>query len=260
MRSPIQHGLAALSAFTALALAAGQAAAGATDDAPMILGAGAYTIPLYPGSTRIEVRPVPVIDVTLWDRLFVRPALGAGVYLWHKPRVDLGVSVDADLLHRYEVDDTRLAGLGNISKTARANLFITQRCGWMEATTRLSTDIGADGHGTVVDFELARSHRLTPLLNIRAGVGTTWANKQSMRTFFGVDAQQSARSGLPVFSPDSGLSSARLFFSAAYEVRPHWLIGGQIYASRLLRDAADSPITQRRMSGGGGLFFAYRVR
>jgi MipA family protein len=81
-----------------------------------------------------------------------------------------------------------------------------------------------------------------------------------MQTFFGVDAQQSARSGLPVFSPDSGLSSSRLFFSAGYEIRLGWLIGGQLYVSRLLRDAADSPITQRRTTGGGGLFLAYRMR
>jgi MipA family protein len=258
MRSPIQHGLAALSALITLALT--HTAARAAEDAPTILGAGAYTIPLYPGSTRVDVRPIPVIDVTLWDRLFVRPTLGAGVYLWHKPTLDLGVSIDADLLHRYEVDDTRLAGLGNVSKTARANLFITQRCGRLEATARLSTDIGGAGHGNVLDLELARSRRLTPVLNIRVGVGTTWTNKEYMRSFFGVDAQQSARSGLPVFSPDSGLSSTRLFFSAAYEVRPHWLIGGQLYAARLLRDAADSPITQRRTTGGGGLFLAYRMR
>jgi outer membrane protein len=227
---------------------------------PVILGAGAYTIPVYPGSGAVEVRPVPVIDITFWNRLFVRTGDGAGIYLWHKPASDAGVSIDADLLHRYEADDTRLNGLGNVGKTARANVFITRRCAWIDTTVKVSTDIGGEGHGTVVDVELAKFRSITPQLGIRAGVGTTWTNAHYLRTFFGVDAQRSVRSGLPVFSPDGGISSTRLFFSARYEVRAHWQVGGQAYVGRLQGDAADSPITQKRNYVGGGIFLAYVMR
>jgi MipA family protein len=150
--------------------------------------------------------------------------------------------------------------LGNVDQTARANFFVTLRCNWIETTARVSTDIAGDGHGTTVDVEFARSHNPIPQLHIRTGVGTTWANTQYLRTFLGVDDQQSLRSGLPVFTPDHGLSSVRVFFSASYEFRPHWLLGGQLYANRLLDDAADSPITQRRTGGGGEVFLGYRMR
>jgi outer membrane protein len=232
----------------------------APERSPTVLGAGAYAIPVYPGSGAVEVRPVPVVDVTWRNRLFVRSGYGAGIYLWHKAGSDAGVSIDADLLHRYQADDTRLTGLGNVGKTARANIFITHRCAWMEATVKLSTDIGGEGHGSVVDVELAKFHSITPQLGVRSGVGTTWTNAHYMRTFFGVDAQQSARSGLPMFSPDSGITSARLFFSVRYEFRPHWQVGAQTYVGRLFGDAADSPITQKRNSVGGGVFLAYVVR
>jgi outer membrane protein len=229
------------------------------EESPTLLGAGAYAIPVYPGSGAVELRPVPFIDVT-WNRLFVRSGYGAGIYLWRKPSSDVGVSIDADLLHRHESDDTRLSGLGNVGRTARANVFITERCAWMDTTVKLSTDIGGAGHGSVVDIELAKSHSITANLGVRAGVGTTWTNAHYMRTFFGVDAQQSARSGLPMFTPDSGFSSARLFFSAQYAVRPHWLVSGQTYVGRLRGDAADSPITQKRNYAGGGVFLAYVLR
>jgi outer membrane scaffolding protein for murein synthesis (MipA/OmpV family) len=124
----------------------------------------------------------------------------------------------------------------------------------------MSTDIGGAGHGSTVDFEWVRPYRLTPRLNLRAGVGTMWANTHNLRTFFGVDDTQSSRSGLPLFSPDHGLASVRVFVSASYEFRPHWLLGSQLYANRLLGDAADSPITQRHIGGGGGVFLAYRMR
>jgi outer membrane protein len=254
MRRPIQLCLA----VTALGLI--QNTAGASEGDPTILGAGAYTIPVYPGGRDVEVRPAPIVEVTYWNRLFLRSTLGAGVYFWHKPTLDVGISIDADRLHRYEADDSRLRGLGDVSQTARANLFFAQRCRWMEATVRLSTDIGGAGHGNTVDVELARSRHPTPQLSIRTGFGATWANTQNLRSFFGVDPQQSPRSGLPLFSPEHGFSTARLFVSATYEFRPHWLLGGQLYASRLVGDAADSPITQRRTSGGGGLFLAYRMR
>jgi outer membrane protein len=250
MRRPIQHYLTLL----ALELS-GTAMAHA--HSPAVLGAGAYTIPVYPGSNAVEVRPAPILDVILWDRLFLRTSDGAGVYLWHDRTWDVGVSVDADPLHRYEVDDHRLTGLGDVTKTARGNFFVTRRCESLELTAKLSTDIGGGGHGNAIDLQLTKSHSLTPRLSIRTGVGTTWTNARYMRTFFGVDPGQSARSGLPLFDPGSGFSSARVLFSARYEVRPNWLIGGQLYASRLLGDAADSPITQRRTTPGGGVYVAY---
>jgi MipA family protein len=232
----------------------------AGENSPTLLGAGAYAIPVYPGSGAVEVRPVPDIEVTLWNRLFVRSGYGAGLYLWHKPSSDAGVSIDADLLHRYEADDTRLSGLGDVGRTARANVFITGRCAQLEANLKLSTDIGGEGHGSVIDVELAKLHSITPQLGLRTGVGTTRTNAHYMQTFFGVYAQQSARSGLPMFSPDGGISSARIFFSARYDIRPHWQVSGQTYVGRLLGDAADSPITQRRSYMGGGVFLAYVLR
>jgi outer membrane protein len=268
MRRPTQHCLALiildlsggpLLTNTAIASEPQIQAADTPEHFHAVLGAGAYTIPVYPGSSGIEVRPVPAADVT-WNRLFLRSGEGAGVYLWHQRAWDIGVSVDADLLHRYEADDTRLHGLGNVSKTARANVLVTRRCPWMEATLKVSADIGGAGHGNVVDLEVARFHTLTPRLNVRTGIGTTWTNASYMRTFFGVDARQSARSGLPSFSPEGGISSARLFFSARYEIRAHWLLGGQVYATRLFGDAADSPITQKRTAAGGGVFLVYRLR
>ena len=241
-------------------LPAGPAAAGSSVDvlAPdAVAGAGAFTIPRYPGSSAVEVKAFPVVDAEFWNRLFVHTGEGAGVYLWRAPGWRVGVSVDADPLHRYEKDAQRLRGLGNVDQTERANFLLGHNTSCTEVKLKLSTDVGGQGHGNTADLEMASMRSPLPDLRLRAAVGWTWANAQYMRTFFGVNAQQSALSGLPMFSPDAGVWSVRGVLSAQYSLTGNWLIGGLASVGRLLGDAGDSPITQKRTDFGGGVFLAY---
>lgn len=223
----------------------------------MVAGAGAFTIPRYPGSRGVEVKAYPAVDVEFWNRLFVHAGEGAGVYLWRTPQWRIGVSIDADPLHRYEKDAARLRGLGNVDQTERVNVLLGHNTSCREVRLKLSTDAGGQGHGNVVDFEMASIRAPWPDLRLRAAVGWTWTNEQYLRTFFGVNAQQSALSGLPQFSPGAGVSSVRGVFSAQYSLSEHWLVGGLGSVGRLLGDAGDSPITQKRTAWGGGVFLAY---
>ena len=223
----------------------------------IVAGAGAFTIPRYPGSSAVEVKAYPVVNVEFWNRVFIHSGEGAGVYLWRAPAWRVGISVDADSLHRYEKDAQRLRGLGNVDETERVNFLVGHDTSCTEVRLKLSTDIGGQGHGNVADLEMASSRAPLPGLRLRAAVGWTWTNEQYMRTFFGVNGRQSELSGLPQFSPDAGVSSVRGVLSAQYSLSGHWLIGGLASVGRLLGDAGDSPITQKRTDFGGGVFLAY---
>lgn len=244
-------------------------AAGASGDPPrdrgaspeqqamVTVGAGAFTMQRYPGSRAVEVKVFPVIDAEFWNRVFIHPDEGAGVYLWRAPAWRVGISVAFDPLHRYEKDAQRLRGLGNVDETERVNFLVGHNTSCTEVRLKLSTDAGGQGHGNVADLEMASMRSPWPDLKLRAAVGWTWTNEQYMRTFFGVNARQSALSGLPMFTPDGGVSSVRGVFSAQYSLSEHWLVGGLASVGRLLGDAGDSPITQKRTDFGGGVFLAY---
>jgi outer membrane protein len=172
----------------------------------------------------------------------------------------VGVSVDADPLHRYEKDAERLHGLGNVDQTERVNFLVGHNTACTEVKLKLSTDVGGQGHGNVADLEIATTRMPLPTLRLRAAVGWTWTNEQYMRTFFGVDEQQSLQSGLPVFNPGAGVTAVHGVMSAQYSLSEHWLLGGLASVGRLLGDAGDSPITQKRTELGGGIFLAYTWR
>ena len=222
-----------------------------------VAGAGAFTIPRYPGSSSVEVKAFPVVDAEFWNRLFIHTGDGVGLYLWHAPAWNAGISLDADPLHRYEKDAERLRGLGNVDQTERVNFLVAHYTSCSEIKLKLSADVGGQGHGNIADLEMARSRELLPGLRLRAAVGWTWTDAQYMRTFFGVNTRQSFQSGLPVFSPEAGVSSVRGVLAAQYAVTEHWLIGGLASVTRLLGDAADSPITEKHAQLGGGVFFTY---
>ncbi len=65
-------------------------------------------------------------------------------------------------------------------------------------------------------------------------------------------------SGLPEYSPGSGLDELRVFLGASFVFDRHWLAVGRIAAVHLTQKASDSPVTERRNDGEFQLFAAYR--
>jgi len=76
--------------------------------------------------------------------------------------------------------------------------------------------------------------------------------------FFGVDAGQSARSGLPQFDAGGGWNSARFSAGAILRIDARWSASAFAAVARLQGDAADSPITEDRSQVYAGVFLTYR--
>ena len=82
---------------------------------------------------------------------------------------------------------------------------------------------------------------------------TSWADGEYMKTYFGVDAADAARSGLPQFSAGSGLKDVGAGISLDQFLSRTWSIGTRLHYSRLLSDAGDSPVTD--IAGSPNQFF-----
>jgi MipA family protein len=82
-----------------------------------------------------------------------------------------------------------------------------------------------------------------------------------MQTYFGVSAAQAAASlaHLPQFDPSAGFKDVSLGATAAVELDPRWTLYLTGRYTRLIGDAADSPVieTENGFFGGAGLSYKF---
>lgn len=84
-----------------------------------------------------------------------------------------------------------------------------------------------------------------------------WADDRYMQTYFGVDTTDAARSGLPRFSAGSGFKNVGVGLAIDQFLSKTWSVGMRLHYSRLLSDAADSPVTD--IAGSPNQFFTALV-
>ena len=88
--------------------------------------------------------------------------------------------------------------------------------------------------------------RLSPSMRVDTFIQSTWANDDYMSSYFGIDGGDAARSGLDQFSADEGFKDVGLGGSVTYRFLEHWSVTGLANYTRLLNDAADSPVVDDR--------------
>src|SRR3546814_16040182 len=76
-------------------------------------------------------------------------------------------------------------------------------------------------------------------------IGTSWANGKHMNRYFGIDASEAIASGLPFYRAESGFKDVSGLITASYRLDSHWSLGATGGVTRLLGDAADSPLNER---------------
>src|SRR5262249_6960447 len=102
---------------------------------------------------------------------------------------------------------------------------------------------------------------LSRTVKVTTTIGTNYATDDYMTSFFGVNAAQSKASGLPVYSPSAGFKDAYVGAVGTIDLDERWtlmLIGRY---SRLIGDAADSPIveTENQFYGGAALTYKFSL-
>ncbi len=221
------------------------------------LGGGAWVHPRFPGADAIYAQPLPYFDVHYHD-FFLVTGDGLGAYLVRSHGAWAAVSVAPELRQRRESDDERLRGLGDVRRTARAEFQAGYTVGCFTTKADVATDIAHRGQGTVVDLTLATHYPVRGRLQIESGVAAQWANRHFNDSFYGITALKSVASGLPEYSPGSGLDELHVFLGASFAINRHWLAVGRAAGVHLTQKASDSPITERRNDAEIQLFAAYR--
>ena len=162
---------------------------------------------------------------------------------------------------RSDVDDRQVDRMRDIDGTVELGVF----GGWtwigeddprhrFSVSAEVLHDVGSEHDGYLVTGSMRYFKPVLKQLTLSVGASLTYGDSDYTETYFGVDAVDAGRSGLRQFDADAGIRDVRVPLMAMFSFSESWhLVGGVIY-TRLLGDAADSPVTDDR--GSENQFFA----
>jgi outer membrane protein len=104
----------------------------------------------------------------------------------------------------------------------------------------------ANDHGFLLTWLARYATPLLSFLGFSGELSTTYASKDYMKAYFGVDARNSQQSGLKQFDADAGIKDLTLRLGLDYPVFERASITFVTSYSRLFGDAKDSPLTDKR--------------
>jgi outer membrane scaffolding protein for murein synthesis (MipA/OmpV family) len=209
------------------------------------LGAVVGIKPDYEGSDDYEFAWAPDIKISWRDTIVLRGKSLRVVYRWNKLRAGALIAAEGG---RDEDDNNALRGLGDVDSGFAAGAFLDYKI--LKRVTLKSEyrHEFADGHGGAL-FDLGTELKL-PFGKpwVKAYFGATYASEDYTKAFFGVNAKQSAGSGLPQYSTDGGVKNMTFSLASGYDITENWVIGATVIYKRLVGDAADSPLVEQRGS------------
>jgi MipA family protein len=218
----------------------------------------------YEGSDDYSVSPIPAWQVSYRNTLFVE-GLGlrfnaVPLFSTEQSPFSAGAIVQGGR-GREENDNIALKNLGDIDGGVDVGGFVSADFGVMSLNARVLKNVG-DGHdGTVADLAVNYNHGFSDKLFGSVGLSTSWADDTYMSKFFGITDSQAVKSGYRKYNAESGFKSVGVDLGLLYNFTDHVSAGASVGYSRLLDNAADSPLVKEQGSAdqfNGGLILNYR--
>jgi len=141
------------------------------------------------------------------------------------------------------------------------NAFLMQSAVF-EISAELMSDVTGAHEGVSGSVSASYMVAATERIRLGADVSLGLASDGFMDTYFGVSNGGAARSGLPAYTAAGGVKDVSLGVTASYNLTERWGIVGRASYTRLLGDAADSPIVKQEGSpdqfmGGLGISYSF---
>lgn len=203
------------------------------------VGMLAAVSPEYEGASEYEVDAVPYARISWRDRVVLR-ARSLDINVLKSGPLRAGPMLKSRG-GRNDNRDRSLRGLGDVDRAFEAGAFLRFKNGPYRIRVNALFDV-ADAHeGAVVEMRAGVRIPLSkPWFTLQ--LSSTWADGDYMSSFFGVSALQSRRSILRRFNAEAGFKDVRLAVGSRLEITEHISAVTSLGYSRLLGDAADSPI------------------
>lgn len=163
-----------------------------------------------------------------------------------------------------DVEDKVVKQMRPISDTLEAGLFISYRMQMsanplhqLTFTADVLGDTGDTYNGANGSVRVNYFHPFSERLLGNIGLGLAWGSDDFTDTYFGVHGSDVALfpslNGKP-YTADGGLNAVRVPFGVTTPLSKQWMLSAGGRYERLLSDAADSPIVEKRGDANQWLF------
>ncbi|EYC51387.1 structural protein MipA [Hylemonella gracilis str. Niagara R] len=213
--------------------------------------AGGVT-PRYEGSRDYQPVVLPVIAAEFDNGVFLNPLEGLGYRTQFSHGVFASVALGYDDGRsdedRYLLPGSdHLKGMGDVPGSTLVLLQIGVRLpGDLSLSATLDQPITETGRGWGGRVDLAGPVWSKPSNQISLTGSVHAGSDRYAQTFFGVTDRQAANSRFDAYTPRGGVDSLRLTIDWTHVFTPHWMVKTTGGVSRLVGDAADSPIVQSK--------------
>lgn len=161
---------------------------------------------------------------------------------------------------RDEDDAFRLRGLGDVDGGVVVGGYAAYRLGAFLPFVSYHHQVSGDDTGGVLRFGAEASLPVTAGVSVTAVLGSTYADDDYMDAYFSISNEQSTRSaaGLQASDSEAGVKDVYLGLSSDIPLTEAWSLKLSARYTRLVGDAADSPIVEDENQYFGGLGLTYR--
>lgn len=229
------------------------------------LGLGAY--PDYFGSSDYDLGVAPFARLSLGGSRFVR-------LMVNEIRLNLLDNRDWQLgpvglcrFGRDDVDNPVVERIHSIDDSFSLGLFGARVWRDPQEIRRIAgvgawglADVSGVYDGWTAGLNAYAMQPVAKMVTLAGGAAFTYGSGNYMDEYFGVTPADSLASGLPIYMPGSGVRDVRGWAVAMLHLSKHWHLGAGLLYSRLVGDAAESPIVSEEGSknqwvyGAGALY------
>ena len=209
------------------------------------LGAGVALVPDCEGSDESEGSPALLLSAKLQEGYFVKLA-GNSIRANALPSKtwSLGPVLQFRKTRDDDVDNSQVARMREIDSTVEAGVFVGFNAAGWDASLQWAADTSDTHEGSLAKLMAGYSFKDAGMTT-RIGISSTYADDDYMDTYFSVDADNSTRSGLPVFKAEGGIKDVGIDASVRYSINNNWDVMGLLGYTALLDDAEDSPVVDQ---------------
>ncbi len=263
--------IALICASTALAADIEETAAPVSDWS-LSVGIGGGLAPDYEGADEYKAIPLPLFDLRYNGMALRTSRFGLEADLVPGEAFQAGPILRYNTGRDSDVKDEVVRLLPEVGAAAELGAFAATGLPLsvlgMDSPSIVTARIGfiqgqSGGHeGLTIDGSLGLVTPVSDQLTIISALSATWMSNTYADSFFGVTPAGSAASGLAAFDPGSGIKDVGVTLIGSYEVTDAWSVTGIASYTRLLGDAADSPVVSQRGSANqlfGGLGISYKI-
>lgn len=222
----------------------------------IIVGGAIIVLPRYKGSSSTKVLPVPSLQATYKNRLFLSTYQGVGVFLHKSKLIKAGIALNYRFASN-NASKNQYSGFNKVNNYLNGNIFLRSRWRMFSLSSSFKKSISED-YGSTWRASLGVAAPISKYIILSIGPSLTWSSAKAMQINYGVSPEESINSGLAAHKTHAEISNIG-FNSILLMFYGKWFGQGIINGSWTQNEAATSPLTKHKFAMIGIISLGYRL-